>query len=686
MRNVVQNLEYRGFLGLDTRADTTLVPRPYLIEAENMILKKGVLECAKGNEQWGTLTHQGLPGTLRFVKGFDVGANEYVLLHKGTKVYFGLKGDVSYTAIQDLQGAPVDIVAVDAESEMEALGYDVGSTGELTYKVLFKQLSGCQVLEFMDTSSKWIGRPTGIDTSTVDFSGALGVGSSQPGEYRVRVVAQRIVDGVRVNESAPIGKLTGSSLDDPFYQQFTVPGGGAGIEITVEDSAPDDQITHYGVQITRVLDIVGDTDFSQNGNDPTLYYEALSIPVANLGVATLIDTDVLTLAVVTPNLIGHKPIPGHLISVVTGNLLFFAGVDDNKNRIYHAGQSGFYYHSELYDPYTFHSGGDDDGQLVTGLGTVQDHLLVFKEAKTGIIPNRDLGALLVWRDFELGITHKKAFKNVSEDEVLVYNQDGILRIFNGIRYDRERSIAETTYGFSENIRTKSESIDASSLDFVYDDERMHVVYNNVSTRDVLLFHPRDGYGWTNWVDVGINFPFRMNNGLDFIFEDTGLLYQQNPAGAVYERFLADIAWTVTFALMTSQVSRKDKALIKLIGVDGDFDNDITGEVELDLGRVTGDAEGSLPAVSSGYTVPWYQIPADFQVSGQYIKLTLRGTGRAVIRGIYWGFIEKKSGSMWSQETYTPLDFVTEDVIDETGTAVDEIDESGSATDEISEVP
>ena len=684
MRAVVENLEYRGYLGLDTRADTTLVKRPHQIEAKNMILRKGVLECAKGNSQWGALDHTALAGTLRSLKGFDVGANEYVLLHKGTKVYFGLKASSSYTAIQDLQGSPVDIVAADAESEMEALGYDVGSTGDLTFKVLFKQLSGCQVLEFMDTSSKWIGRPTGIDTSTVEFTGSISVGSSQPGHYRVRITAQRIIDGVRVNESAPLGKVTASTLDDPFYQQFTVPGGGAGIKITVSDSAPDDQTTHYGVQITRVLDLVGDTDWSQNGNDSTLYYEALSIPIADLGVATLIDTDVLTLAVVTPNLIGHKPIPGHLISVVTGNLLFFAGVDNNKNRIYHAGESGFYYHSELYNPYVFHAGGDDDGQLVVGLGKTQDHLLIFKEGRTGIIPNRSLDALVVWRDYELGIKHRRAFKNVSEDEIIVHNQDGIFRIFNGIRYDRERTIAETTYGFSENIRTVSEAVDSSTLNFIYDDERMYIIHDDGGDKDALVFHPRDSYGWTDWDDTEISFPFRLNTGLDFIFERDGLLYQQNPAAAVYSRFGTDIAWTVTFALMTSQISHKDKVLIKLMGVDGDFDNDITGEVEVDLGRVTGDEENSLPTVSSGYTVPMYQIPADFQVSGQYIKLTLRGTGRAVIRGIYWGYIEKKSGSLWSQETYTPLDFVTEDVIDETGVAGTELDETGAATDEVSE--
>lgn len=662
MRKIVQNLEYRGYLGLDTRADTTLIQRPYQIEAENVVLRKGVLECKEGNSQWGSLDHSALLGTLYTVKGFDTGTTEYVLLHKGTSVYFGLKASSSYTIIQDL--TPSNLVVADAESEMEAMGFDVGVTGQLTFKVLFKQAAACKILEFVSGLGLWIGRNTGLDNSGVSFSATTGAGAdSQPGTYRVRVTAQRIIDGVRVNETPSVGKVTSSTKDDLFFQEVVITGAGGSVEVTIADSSPDAQTTHYGVQITRVLDLVGDTEFSQNGNDSTIYYEAVSVPIASLGVAQAIATDVEDLAIIAVNLIGHLPIPGHLISKVTGNIVFFSGVAPNKNRIFNAGASGFYYHSEYYDPFVFHSGGDDDGQLVIGLGRVQDHLVVFKEGRTGIIPNRALDALLVWRDYENGITDRHAFENVSDDEMIVLNHDGVFRIFNGIRYDRERSIADTVYGFSENIRIKSETIDASNLDFIYDDERMHIIYKESGLKRALLFHPRDGYGWTEWTDIGINEPFRMNNGLDFIFENDGKLWEQNPATAVFTEFGDPINWTISFALMTNQITKKDKVLIKLIGVDGDFDSNITGQVQLDLGRETSAQNGSLPEVSDGYSVPWYQLPTDILMSGNYVKLTIKGTGRAVIRGIYWGYINRESGNLgWSQVVFNPSDFVGQQLI------------------------
>jgi len=657
MRRIVQDLEYRGYLGLDSRADTTLVSRQYQTEVENMVLRKGVLETKAGNEQWGTLDHSVLPGDVHKLKGFDVGVKEFVFLHKGTKIYYGEKFDTGYTTLQDLNS--VDVLVYDTESEMEAIGVNVGSSGELSYKILFKQQDGCQVFEFTDDN--WIGREPGINTSTLDFvlvSGPVPA-TALGGEYHVRITAQRIINDVRVNESAPIGKVSGSTLDDPFFQEITIPDDGGIIFITISDSSPDIQTTHYGVQITRVLDMVGETDYSQNGNDPTLFYESISVPVSSLGVQVPLNTGIDDLAVVAPNIAGHKSIPGHLISVVSGNLLFIAGITENKNRIYHAGISGFYYHSELYDPYTFHSGGDDDGQLIIGLGIVQDHLLILKEGRTGIIPNRALKAQPVWRDYRLGIKHRNAFQNISEDEVIVLNQDGVFRLFNGIRYDREAKIADTTYGYSENIRTISEAIDPSIIDFVYNQEKMFIIYKSDGRKDGLVFHPRDGYGWTFWSATGINSPFTLGNGLDFIHENGGLLYQQNPSIPTYQEYGEDIPWRISFALMTSQISRKDKVLIKLYRVDGDFDNDILGQFVLDLGRITGNTIDSVPLVSAGYKVPWYQIVADMQISGDYIRLVLRGTGKAVVRGIYWGFIEKRSGQLgWSQEFYTPSDFLS----------------------------
>jgi len=653
MKPEIRELEYRRYLGLDTRADETLVPLSHQIKAKNVILQKGVYLSKKGTERWGTLDHSALLGVVHQIEFFDIGAIEYVILHKGTGLYYGTKFDTSFTQIQDLSS--VDVVAVDDESEMAAIGYAVSGNGKFSYKILFKQQAACKILEFND--GVWIGRSPGIDNTGITFAlSDTGSGNAQAGQYRVRVTARRNKNGVRVNESAPVGKS--GTTDDKFYQEITVPAGGGTIQITITDSSPDIQTTDYGVQITRVLSIVDGTDWSQNENDPTIFYEAIEILS---GGANTIPTDTNDLAVVAPNMIGHIPIPGHLISVVAGNLTFFTGVGDFKNRIFHSGTSGFYYHSELYDPFTFHSGGDDDGQLIIGLGAVQDHLLVVKEAKTGIIANRSLTNVVTWRDFRLGGKHRNCFSNISEDEVVILNQDGIFRIFNGIRYDREATMMNETYGYSENIRTLSETIDPSTLSFVYEGERLHIIYGPVTKRDVLVFHPRDNWGWTLWEDVDMNVTFKADNGSLWVFERGGQLFLQNPDEDVYTDDGDDYEWEVEFALMTSQITKKNKALVKLVGVDGEFDSQLVGRFNLDFGRIITPFLSVLPDPTdpANASIKWYQVlGGDEQIIGNFIKLSLRGSGKATVRGIYWGYIDKSSGNLgWVQPVYTASDYI-----------------------------
>lgn len=656
MRPPVDELEYRGFLGLDTRQDETLVPRNYQIKAENVILQQGVFLSKPGNEQWGNLDHSAELGILRQMKSFDVGDEEYIIMHKGTKIYFGTKFDSTYTVIQDLNGS--DWVMNDEESEFEANGINRDAAGIVYFKVLVRQKSGCTVLEFNGSTNTWIARNPGISTDGVRITASTIAGNAEPGEYRVRVVARRVVNGVRFNESAPIGKS--GSTDDIFYQQITLVAGQA-VQVTVTDSSPDDQVTEYGVQITRVLKLVTDTDFSNNNNDPTIFFENLTIPSASLGVATTVPTDKEDYGATTPNLIGHRPIPGHIIGKISGNLNFFGGVAGNQSRIFRSGDSGYFYHSELYDPHTFYAAGDDDGQELVGLGVAQDHLIVFKEAKTGIVANRDPAGLVVWRDEALGIKHRKAFANVSEDEIIVLNQDGIFRLFNGIRYDRERSISDVIYGYSENIRTTSENIDPRTLTYVYHKERMHILHGVQGERTILVFHPRDQYGWTRWNETGMNITFKANNSQTWLFERNGKLYEQDPESGVKTDNGNDVIWDLEFALLTSPSSKKNKVLLKMCGVDGSFNSDLFASFDLDFGRIITAFTEAFPDASDPANAnnPWFQLNSgdDFLV-GNYIKLRLRGSGDATIRGIFWGSIDKKSGNLgWSQDVFDPNDYV-----------------------------
>lgn len=655
MRQNVKELEYRQFFGLDARSDRFQVVPSYQTTVKNMRLVKGVLETRPGYSQWGSLDDSSISATLRKKKGFDVGDDEHILMHKGTGLYYGLKDDSSYTQIKDI--ASSNIVVVNAESEFEILGKSTGSTtGNQILKVLFKQEAGCFVLEWDGTD--WIGRSPGLDATDADFTLAAAAGGSAPdGEYRCRLVAMRIVDGVRVIESIH----TGGDSNQLSYRSIDLASPNNKITFTVTHSTPDALITHYMLQVTRPLDMVGDSEYSENGNDPSLYYETTPVTAAAALAGATIEVDNDNLGIPAFNFFGFKTIPGHLISVVTGGLVFLSGIGKFQNRVYKAGLSGYYYHNEYYDEFEFYDAGEEDGQLLTGLGVVQDHLVIFKEGKTGIVANREVREPVTWRDKKIGCLNRNGFGNISEDEMIVLCQDGIFRIFNGIRYDREREVEGEQRYFSENIRNISEDIDPNLVEYMFHRERLNIVYGADVAREALVLHPRDGMGWTQYDSLFHFNNFLVNNGNDWIFSKNGLLYEQSAKTPVYQDDGLDITWEVTFALLTSQVSRKNKALLKIAGIEGDFDNPFYTSIRVDGGRIETSLFQAFPVPEQGTTTPWFQLNlGDDQISGNYIEITLKGVGYALIRGLYLGMIEKKSGNLgWSQEIYNPDDWSTQ---------------------------
>lgn len=143
-----------------------------------------------------------------------------------------------------------------------------------------------------------------------------------------------------------------------------------------------------------------------------------------------------------------------------------------------------------------------------------------------------------------------------------------------------------------------------------------------------------------------------------------------------------VYWEIQFALMTSEITKRNIILVKEVAVDGEFSNNIQSIYTLDLGRYTGSLTDSVPRVTDGYDVPWFQLPATFQLSCQYLKLTLRGWGEATVRGVNWTVIEKRTGSPWAlaEGTYDPDHFTVQggDII-ETGEETYDIYESGTET-------
>jgi hypothetical protein len=654
MRKNVEELEYRNLLGLDKRTDKFKVLAPFQTNCKNLQLVKGVLQTRPGYAQWGTLDDSTINGTLRKKKGFDVGASEYILMHKGTGLYFGLKSDVSYTRITTVGLA--EVVVTDAESDFELLGKAVGVTsGRYILKILFKQEAGCKILEW--DGYKWSARDTGLAITDADFTvSAASGGTAEDGEYRCRLIGLRSVNGVRTIETLH----TGGDGNQENYRIVNLAAPNSRILFTVTHPTPDSLITHYMLQVTKVLDMVGDSMYSENGNDPTTFYETTIVTAANAKAGTYVSVDENSIGIPAFNFFGYDTIPGHLISVATGGILFLGGVGRFPNRIYKAGLSGYFYHDEYYDAFEFYRAGEEDGQALIGLGICQDHLVVLKEGKTGIVANRDIRGEVVWRDPKLGTPHRNAFDNISEDEMIVLGQDGIFRIFNGIRYDREREIEGLTRSFSENIRNISTTISPELIEYLFHKEKLHIMYGDYGEREAVVLHPRDGFGWTNWEDLFHRNNFLVDNGNDWIFSKAGKNYLQSADTPVYTDDGAAINWEATFAIMSNPTNKKDKVLVKIVGFEGEFNSEVFTKFDIDNGRIITDWNECYPDPTGGHSnILWLQAAhGGKQISGQAVEVSIRGTAKCIIRGVYWAYIPKKSGNLgWSQLIYTPADFI-----------------------------
>lgn len=642
-------VEFRDFQGLDTRQDRSLLPYGYVTDHFNQVLEQGVWKCRGGSSQWGTLDFSATgSGTFRGFVPVDTGVSEYILAHKGTGLYFGLKDSAAPTAINDLAGVP--IVVVDAESEFLPYGYSVGSGGAKVIKVLFKQDSACKILEFDGTI--WKARSAGISNSTFSFAvSEVAGGSAQPlGTFRVRLVALREVAGVRTNESAPIGKAT----EPTDYQEVILTAATNRIQVVVTHAALDSQVTHWQAQVTRPLNFPAGSVFSDNGNDPSLYFETTAVAVT--GSPQTFQIDVSALELVCPDLFGYEPLPGHLISDYAGGVLFFGGVSPFSSRIYKSGISGFFYHNELYDPFEFYSADEGDGQQLTAISQVSDHLFVGKETKTGIIPNRALDASIIWRDTRLGLLHRHALGRLSKDTLVILGNDGVLRRFDGIAYiDRVDPLEPRENPFSDKILSLSEDIAASEVEFVFHNDRLHIVYGAIgSERKALVLHPQEGFAWGYWNELTHTFSALAQNGMEWIYYDNGKLWQQSPEG-VYTNQGAVIPWSTTFVAVRPKSTPRTIIKVFRCSVEGFFTSQVYARLSANDGYIETDLVGLVPNPSEveNQFVQWFNVYPETAAYGNFIALTLQGTGNHFIRAINWDLVERVGAKPISQGPYDP---------------------------------
>lgn len=653
-------IERRGFVGVDKRNDRTLVGPRYLLNATNMVLDHGVLASRKGDVLWGNLNADALPGTYRSFSTLDVGGTEWCLLHKGNRLYAGQQYG-AWQTVTTFGGGPLAVT--DAESDWQSLDYNVGSGGVPVHRVRFKQAAGCRTVEFDGTT--WFGLNAGIKNTasidlTINASGAVG----QPvGAYRLRVAARRMVNGLVVSESASCGRSLLTGTDDG-YLEFDVASDTTRVTVSIVDpSDQDPQITHYVVQVTRPLVFVDGTEFSANGNDPTLYFEAQSVAASSWTVNLILDLS--DLAVPCPDLFGYEPIAGHLMAASTGAVTFFAAPyspsTPYQSRIYYTAIEGGPQHRDLYDPSTYIDAAMGDGKLLTGLGILSDHLVVFKENKTGLLLNRDVTTTVIWRDQKIGIPYRKCFANISEEEVIALCHDGIVRRFNGNSWDRKQDLADGGgVEFSEAIRTETKKINPQSVEFVFHDERLHMLYSDVDGRKAWVLHPRDGMGWMPWDGLHHVFNAVINNGLTWIYLDSanGSIYEQSPEGDIYT--LASgaggvVEGTVVLAHIFPE-NRKNTIELWRGAVEGEFARIMSGYYRGNQGETAPVATFGTPdpELPGNEFVNWFEIQPQGAVWGNHIEHGLTWRGKTIIRS--WNFEVQETdggGVGWSSASDTP---------------------------------
>lgn len=640
--------ERRGFYGTDKRTDASLIEDAYFSDSENLTLEQGVAKCRPGSILWGTLDFSSIAGTKRRIHSIECGDDTYILAHIGARLYYGKKTGVVPSVILDLAAA--EEVVVDADSEFEDWGFSFGEGGEIMSRVLFKQDDDCLALEFNSASGAWTSMQPGIDNAPISIETRAQVEGyyADPGTYRVRVTALRVVNGVRMAVSAPTAK-NGLGFDITGYQQ---------IELTEEEEriyvdlsytgSLDPQITHFMVEVTNTLDFTDSSLVSGNGNDPTLFYEADIVAVSASPIS--IATDLTALAIPTPNIWGFEVIPGHLISAFVDGVLWFGGFGSFPSRLYHSALTGYAYHAGLYDPTAFHPIDEGDARGITAILPISDHLGVWKPKKTGILPNRDPGSKFIFRDRKVGAKFRRCVSAISEDEIIVLSQDKILRLFNGLAYTSKKTIEDADVDLSDKMRSVTALIDPETVTFLWHKEKLHLLFGETGSREAIVLHPRERFGWMPWASLQHEWNAMVDDDNTWVYlASDGRLYEQSPPDASYLDRAADAIEWYFIPAPTRPKNRFAKIEMTQYLIEARFTSQPTAVFTTDAGRVVSDSVECVPdptEAEQAYQTIFQFQPAQVTQGNSYAP-RIDGTGEMILRAIFEKASEDPTTPGWT---------------------------------------
>lgn len=641
-------VERRVMRGMDNFTDLSLLPDDYYRETKNLTVNGGLHETRPGSTRYGSCTFAGLVGEQHGMTFITTAQGEWCLAHIGAFVYAALVGSGAAptrltTTIFGSSSVFPDLDHPSREPFVKCqLEFDIN--GFRVYKILFRSRGGCRYIEHSEFDGAWTYRDAGVADISFTLATTPGVFAGPFGTYRVRMCGARYISGVKLWESPVTGKTIAGVVAD--YQEVTLT---AALLPTASLSFSNlGGITHIIFQATRVLDMVPGTNFSKNGNDPTIFYEA-GTSATGIGSGLPADTGYLlgSLQVPCTDTKNFLVVPAHEISVFYGGLLFFVDKTKSQSRIFIAGADGLTYHNELYNPAQFIPADEADGKSITALEMVGPHLTVWKENKTGVILNADPLGSVTWRDRKIGAPAQGCVSMLTDTQAIVLCHDGVLRVFDGNTYDHGLELGASVE-ISNPVRNYTERIDPTTVNFVWHREKLHLVHGEVGARRALVFHPRENYEWTPWDGMTHFVNALAENELKWIYmdRDSGQLYEQSPLDPVYlDRDRDVIQWYRHDSALWPK-NRRNSMVIEDCFLEGVFTMITEAHFELDEQRVVGAGVGVSPlaGMKANVNQRWFKCwpESEAELRCHSLELILEGIGYSLHRATQYRVIEEAS--------------------------------------------
>ena len=361
--------------------------------------------------------------------------------------------------------------------------------------------------------SMGMGRPS---ISTLVLNGApSSPGAQDPGEY---LYAVEYCYRKNIGTSAEADFVT-STPQRRFLSRngtlcrATVNTLGQGIDIAAGtyDAEADKLWTHIKLYRTKKLDASSTTDIVE-GSEDTFYSIQLIDRATFLGSGFATDilhddelptissgAEVVNFSATSPDL-DQEVIPPGKLGIYHGNKIWVVGSGDstgNKTEMYHT-SPGFYKYAEQYHPTQVYNCSTADGGEITNLVSLEEDLLVFKEAQTGRVPYGDPQNTYDILDPEIGVPGKAIYVPKIGVVGLTNNLSDLMIFTRGLTWSSYLNgvpFSKPVRGLFEAVAAGRPGVPGKTLNGItFYKGKLLVVFGY----EVWAFHADEQLGWTHY--------------------------------------------------------------------------------------------------------------------------------------------------------------------------------------------